>query len=645
MSTRKRIALFAAFPEMVHVRRILEGILSRCEAYDYDLCVFASSTHLSFPHDYYMRGETNIYELADIGSFDAIIVDHGSMTGDKDDKTLHKLIDRIGQYPDIPKVSLEMSIDGMTLIRKDNEEVFREMCRHVIEKHGRKKICILTGPEDNEVAVERLNIFLDEIKRYGLSVLPEHIYYGDFWYFGGDSLARKIMSGEISMPDAVICASDCLAIGLVDRLLKGGIKVPEDIAVISYDASDEGAINPNTISSFDTGEEIMGMEAVDRLRSVMEPGAEILPIEKNLSMQFHPGASCGCETDHVYAMKRFRDSIYISSYNHADEDIIDHVNIGALMESYAQEDFTASGSSKECFKNIAAHIGLLRPYQNFYLCLKENWLNMADEVYEGYPERMRTYVASSCVGDEEFFGEEKSLVFDTKLMHPKLFEPREKASVFYFSPVHFDGVLLGYAVLLRSHTMRPTFNIVYRNWLRYINNALELVRSKERLKMLSIRDQMTGALNRRGMYEEYNNMLSSAKEGDALFVGVLDMDGLKYINDTFGHGEGDEGIKALCTVINSLTRGNEICVRSGGDEFYLIGIGEYTRADEALRSVEFTDAVTRKSESMGKPYNLSASIGCLVFPDHKKVSLDYALSEADEKMYNYKMKHRRHRSV
>ncbi len=645
MKERKRIALFAAFPEMVHVRRILEGILSRCEAYDYDLCVFASSTHLSFPHDYYMRGETNIYELADIGSFDAVIVDHGSLTGDKDDKTLKRLIERLAEYPEIPKCSLEMSLDGMKLIKKDNENVFREMVRHVIEKHGRKRLCILTGPEDNEVAVERLNIFLDEIEKHGLSVLPEHICYGDFWYFGGDGLARKIMSGEISMPDAVICASDCLAIGLVDRLLKGSIRVPEDIAVISYDASDEGAINQNTISSYDTGEEIMGIEAIDYLRSVLEPGEEILPVEKNLSVQFHPGASCGCETDPSYAMKRFRDSLYISSYNHADEDIIDHVNIGALMESYAQEDFTASGSLKECFKNIAVHIGLIRPYQDFYLCLKENWLDMSDEVYEGYPERMRIYVASSCTGDECFFGEEKSFVFDTKLMIPKLFEPREKASVFYFSPVHFDGALLGYAVLLRSLSMRPTFNIVYRNWLRYINNALELVRSKERLKTLSVRDQMTGALNRRGMYEEYNNMLANAKEGDALFVGVLDMDGLKYINDTFGHSEGDEGIKGLCSVISSLTRDNEICVRSGGDEFYIIGIGKYTRADEALRSVEFTDAVAKKSLSMNKPYNLSASIGCLAFPDHKKISLDLALSEADEKMYNYKMKHRRHRSV
>ena len=123
------------------------------------------------------------------------------------------------------------------------------------------------------------------------------------------------------------------------------------------------------------------------------------------------------------------------------------------------------------------------------------------------------------------------------------------------------------------------------------------------------------------------------------------MDGLKYINDTFGHGEGDEGIKGLCQVLTSLTRPNEMSVRSGGDEFFLIGIGDYKKEDEALRASEFAEAVAKKSEAMNKPYNLSASIGCLVFPDYKNVNLDLALSDADEKMYNYKMRHRRHRSV
>ena len=344
-------------------------------------------------------------------------------------------------------------------------------------------------------------------------------------------------------------------------------------------------------------------------------------------------------------MKRFRDSLYICSYNHADEELIDHVSIGSLMESYSLESFTASGSPEECLASIAGYLDLLRPYENFYLCLKDNWLDVSEVVYEGYPEKMSTFIAGSCIGEENYHGAKDAVRFDTSCMYPKLDEERDHASVFYFSPVHFDGVFLGYAVLQRNLLNQPVINVVYRNWLRYINNGLELVRSKERLQTLSVRDQMTGALNRRGMYERFASMISNATDEDSLFVGVLDMDGLKYINDTFGHSEGDRGIKCLCSVLMAIARPEEMVVRSGGDEFFLIGVGRYTKDDEAARAAEFADAVAKKSATLGKPYNVSASIGCMVFDNCRDIDLDNALSEADEKMYNYKMRHRRHRSV
>jgi diguanylate cyclase (GGDEF)-like protein len=140
-------------------------------------------------------------------------------------------------------------------------------------------------------------------------------------------------------------------------------------------------------------------------------------------------------------------------------------------------------------------------------------------------------------------------------------------------------------------------------------------------------------------------MVSEAREGEALFVGVVDMDGLKYVNDTFGHGEGDFGIRTVCAALMSVMKNKEICVRSGGDEFFLIGIGSYENGDVAERAKAFSQAVETASRRAAKPYTISASIGCAVFSDYSQISLDSALSEADERMYRYKVKNRRHRSV
>lgn len=645
MGGRKRIGLFTAYPETTHVRRVLEGVMGQCKKYGYELFVFASSVHFSFPHENYIRGEGNIFALANLDRLDGVILDGVSLTGDPGNATLNKLLLRLSRYSALPKCELELPLEGIQLIQSNDEEALRAQCRHAIEVHGRKRLCLLTGNQGTQIAEERLSIYLDEIRKHGLDVLPEHIVYGDFYYFSGDALARKIAGNEIPRPDAVICASDTMAMALTDRLVKLGVRVPKDVLVMGFDSSDEGAINVTTIASYEPASMETGANAVDYLRSILEPGAALDPFRRDMSARFHAGASCGCQTDSAYAMKRFRDSLYISSYNPLDEEVTERVGLGSFMESYAQEGFTASKSSEECLQNIYHYADLLKPYRRFYLCLKENWLNMEDEIYEGYPETMGVFVASSGTGEEGFWGKDRAVSFRTEEMLPTLSEADGEPSVYYFSPVHFDGVLLGFAVLKRALCRHPVVNVVYRNWLRYLNNALEMTRSKERLQAISVHDSMTGAYNRRGMYEQYGRMLSEAREGDALFVCVVDMDGLKYVNDTFGHSEGDFGIKAVCAALQSITKSDEICVRSGGDEFFLIGVGRYAKEDEAARADAFTEAVKRASDRAAKPYLISASIGCSVFPDYRQISLDSALGLVDERMYHYKVKNRMHRRV
>ena len=67
--------------------------------------------------------------------------------------------------------------------------------------------------------------------------------------------------------------------------------------------------------------------------------------------------------------------------------------------------------------------------------------------------------------------------------------------------------------------------------------------------------------------------------------------------------------------------------------------------NEALRASEFSDTIDKISKEADKPYSISASIGCVVFDDCTRISLDNAISEADERMYRYKLRNRRHRSV
>ena len=170
MGGRRKIGFFTAYPETTHVRRILEGIMGQCEKYGYDLCVFASSVHFSFPQENYVRGESNIFELANFRRLDGVILDSISLTGDPGNRISQRLVSRLSAYGDLPKCALELPVEGIRLIQNNNEEAIREQCRHAIEVHGRKRICILTGQQGNYVAEQRLAIMLDEIGKHGLNV-------------------------------------------------------------------------------------------------------------------------------------------------------------------------------------------------------------------------------------------------------------------------------------------------------------------------------------------------------------------------------------------------------------------------------------------------------------------------------------------
>lgn len=640
---RKNIALLTALPESVHGQRIIRGMAVQCEKYGYNAAVFGAMTHIQIPRYGYTVGEINIFNLMRCENLDGVILDISTLQGDMSGENLKRIRERLEQDRNIPVVALEIPFADYPLVQNRNEQILREMVRHVIEVHGKKKLCILTGQKDNGTAESRLAIFLDEIHRHGLTVADEHIVYGDFWYFSGDTLAQSLLNGDISMPEAVICASDHMAIGLIDRLQKNGVRIPEDLIVIGMEATEEGATNRIPLSSFEANDAGSAADAVDAIRRIIEPDAPILPYDADPNRLFHPGLSCGCETDPIRTAEVMRSAMYHTSHNYESEGLTNNIDIGVLMESYMLEQVTGCDTPEDCLSNIHSCTYLILPYVNCFLCLREDWMYAERDTEVGYPERMKIVFANSDIDELSFCDEKNGIEFDTKLMIPRMHEDSAEPSVFYFSPVHFNEKMLGYFVLQRRINDTHYINLVYRNWLRFVNNALEMSRAKKRLLMLSARDEMTGAYNRRGMYQEIERMRMDADPNSTVFVGVIDMDGLKYINDTFGHSEGDFGLRTISTAVASVTRENEICVRAGGDEFYVIGIGRYAADAPERRTAAFNNVLDALAKTYSKPYTVTASIGCVTAKLADVINIDELICLADEVMYRAKVARKRQR--
>ena len=641
MSKRKKIALIQAVPESLYANRIFEGVFSQCHKYGYDVAVFSSMLPVCSQHEGYLNGELNIYELIDFNQFDGIIVDTVSLTEDKTEYVRERILERLQKECVKPVISLYLPLGDYPVEQSSDYGMIKRITEHVIIDHGCRNIYFLSGMKDYPVSLEREKPFKDTLSDNGIPFDDSKLFYGDFWYSGGMELGEKIVNGEVPKPDAVVCASDHMAIGLVKRLVKGGIRVPQDIIVTGFDATQEAALQEISVTTCESNSPQAAANAVDKLVSIIEPDREIIPYVPDARKVIHEGMSCGCRPDFLHSTRRFKESFYFKNIDFTDQESLHDINIGLLMEGYISERQAEASNPTECLKSIFLDTYYLRPYRTFSMCLREDWLDPDTTLIKGYPKKMKVAVHATHIADTGFYEDKDSIIFETGMMLPKLWEDREEPSVFYFAPLHFKEKTYGYVAIECDLLQKKKFNVVHRNWVRFVNNSLEMISTRNRLTAASIRDEMTGAFNRRGMNTKVEEMMKRAKPEDTLFTYVIDMDGLKYVNDNYGHADGDFSITTVCAAAQKITDINSICVRAGGDEFYVIGLSKCDEREITEKLVIFCQELEAMNKVSGKPFPITASIGFSSAPMSENPDVNKLLSEADVAMYQSKAARKR----
>ena len=640
---RKRICLVTICPESEYTNRVMTGVFAQCKQYGYDVVVVSALVSVCNYYKDYLDGELNIYNLINFDLFDGFIITPIPMTEDNHQALYEKLLN---QFTDCPKpvVSLDMTFGDFPVIYTDDKTPFKKITEHLIRKHNCRDFDILSGPDDLPLTSMRLEGILEVLKAHNIRMDENRIFKGDYWYLSGERLATRYINGELDLPDAVICLSDHMALGLINRLVKNNIKVPDDLIVTGFGAVWEASVNTPPLTSYVPSQANTGAEAVNHLRSIMDPAASIHPYKEDGDSRLKIGASCGCDEDFSYTRAYYRNDQSGTKFNYYDKSVWDNISMTMLQESYLAETLTGAETPYICLGKIYESKYLLKPYKGFYLCLNENWLNTEANITEGYSDKILFAVSAEADSplhgwsNHVFLGEGKERLFSKEDMLP-VFEEDSKEGftepqVFYFAPIHFGNVSIGYAVLRNNLATPGYIGQVYRNYLRIINNALEMSRAKYRSTYLSEHDVMTGLLNRRGMEHALESKLESVPEDAKIFAIVVDMDGLKKRNDLHGHSEGDNGIRVIAEAVRSITDSGEICVRGGGDEFFVLGVGGYTERHMREKLSRFRGYLDNANENMTIPVN--ASFGFSIQPVDKNEGYQLVLDKADVKMYEDK---------
>ena len=265
-------------------------------------------------------------------------------------------------------------------------------------------------------------------------------------------------------------------------------------------------------------------------------------------------------------------------------------------------------------------------------------LDPEDFIIEGYSGRMIMPIAYY---DGVFQKVEAS--FSPAEILPRLRIQSDHPRNLFFIPLHFRERCLGYFAIVNSEF--PMNSSMFHSWSITISNTLENFRKilcldeiVEELDKLYAIDSLTGIFNRNGFKRsaqiEFDRCI---REHRSVMVMFADMDGLKLINDSYGHAAGDRALRSIAGLLQTACTRGEIVCRFGGDEFFVF-CSDYTEEDVAalrgriLKGLEICNAYS------GVPYQLSLSMGACITVPPEGSTIFQLITLADNKMYEEKKK-------
>jgi len=172
-----------------------------------------------------------------------------------------------------------------------------------------------------------------------------------------------------------------------------------------------------------------------------------------------------------------------------------------------------------------------------------------------------------------------------------------------------------------------------RELLARVEKAIREAEERRELWKLATTDPLTGLANFRFLHETLHREIESVRRyGRPLALLMLDLDGLKEINDRLGHEAGNRALRLLADRIRSCLRGADFAARFGGDEFVILL--PHTDLEEGRQLAERLRRAVEQADAL--PFRLRASIGIASAPSGPAADADALLEAADRALYEAK---------
>lgn len=620
------------------------GILQRirASAEDINLYIFSSSGDWSWDADYNI-GEYNIYKLPDLNDFDGIVMDVNNIRYPNIIDEIAELVRKTGK----PAISISNKLPGFYYVGIDNHTSMTTMIDHLYTVHNCRRFWFIMGPKTNYENNIRTNALKEFLHEHHLDYKESDFYFESYEFscgYRGFIYMVSHLAKDGQLPDAVMCASDNIAVGVLDAAGKLGYKVPDDFCVTGFDNFDKAAFYSPKITTVGYIREDVGYLCADLLIRIWSGQ----PVEQYnyAESKYVYWDSCGCKNDTA-----------VDQNEHSKGQILYEIETIDFEEQvlgleYALLNCTSVSEISACipacipaFQCDAMYIVLDEHINDFRRDLNYYNQNLIDDEkfhVSGYPESMSVEFAYDMKEGTT------SKTHTINSLFPTFDSSQESGMDYLFMPLHFRQYTIGYFVirnavyLMEKQYLFKVLNVLI-SAMRNLYEKEKLEYMNRMLADMNVKDAMTGLYNRLGFQKLVCSLFDAKKHaGENLLILFVDMDRLKYINDNFGHDYGDNAIQIIASAIMSHCGKHDIPVRNGGDEFIIVRESIQQEEYEAMIH-SMREEVAKKAFEQNLPFELTFSVGAVYTDMTTDKTLDDYIRIADETMYAEKTRKKANR--
>ena len=267
---------------------VMRGVEARIREYSWSLLITFlredENSGATLPED----GPVNTRLLALSGKVDGLLIGEGVVP--------EQVLTRIAKRVPVVVVAGDTAQRGVDVVSSDNWSGAYALVEHLVADHGKRRLFHVDGPATAPDAAARRQAMQAVIAAYPGTVLTG-AYRGRFTVHSGQEAADRLLAETRGtgqpLPDAVVCANDQMAIGMVRTLAARGVRVPEDVAVVGFDDIFPASLTEPPLTTVHQPMRKVGERGCDRLIELIadpasRPVVELLPAELVLR------SSCGC---------------------------------------------------------------------------------------------------------------------------------------------------------------------------------------------------------------------------------------------------------------------------------------------------------------------------------------------------------------